>query len=402
MKGSLLILAVAFSLIILLAGCAGSQPGNPQTPAAPPVTQPTNPQPQPTEPVAASPEIPNPPETYKGGQINIKSDDEFTAANGVVGGSGTPADPYIIEGWAIDASSFNTGVETGSTYGISIFETSKYFVIRNCRVKNAGGHQPGIKFNFVSNGKIENCTLTNNSEGIWIDGSYNVIISGNTIENCNTGISVDFHSSDNVTVSNNIITNATGAGIFFNAATNSYALNNTIRNKEGYGIRLGSSMNCTISNNIVQGNENEEMNDGIEVSESGWEGGDNNIISNNDVSGNGGIGIRVSGSYDIISHNTANGNGGGIYLEDIGLTDISAGHNIVSNNTASNNRRNGFSVDVYCAGNTITYNTFVSNNVDNEYFSDKSPRWYDMYINNKNNVFKDNTYGTILMTPSAR
>ena len=51
MKGSHLILAVAAALIILLAGCTGSQPNNPQAPAAPPVAQPTQPaNPQPAEP----------------------------------------------------------------------------------------------------------------------------------------------------------------------------------------------------------------------------------------------------------------------------------------------------------------------------------------------------------------
>ena len=351
-----------------------------------------------------SPDISNPTETYKGGPISIKGDDEFTAANGVVSGSGTPSDPYIMEGWTIDASSSNASIESGeSPCGISLFQTSKYFVIRNCLVKNAGRPGSGIELIFASNGKIENCTFTNNYDGISLSGSDNTIISGNTIENCGNGVEAGFYSSDNVTVSNNVITNCNGSGVYFNALTNCHVLNNTIRNKNGSGIHVSSSMNCTISNNIVQGNENE----GIDVSESGWEGGDNNIISNNDVSGNGDRGIRVYGSYDIISHNTVNGNNWGIDLENVGLMDIAAGHNIVSNNTASNNRENGFYLCTGCVGNIVTSNTFVSNNADNEYFDNDyfgygGPRWYDMYIDNKNNVFKDNTYGTILMSPSAQ
>ena len=36
--------------------------------------------------------------------IWIDSDSNFTAANGVIGGDGTPGDPYLISGWEIDSS----------------------------------------------------------------------------------------------------------------------------------------------------------------------------------------------------------------------------------------------------------------------------------------------------------
>src|SRR2546426_10672179 len=35
--------------------------------------------------------------------ISIEGDAGFTPANGVTGGTGTPSDPYIIEGWEINA-----------------------------------------------------------------------------------------------------------------------------------------------------------------------------------------------------------------------------------------------------------------------------------------------------------
>ena len=46
--------------------------------------------------------------------IHIDGDADFTAANGVTGGSGTASDPYIIEGWDIDAT---------TAHGIWIEET---------------------------------------------------------------------------------------------------------------------------------------------------------------------------------------------------------------------------------------------------------------------------------------
>ena len=55
--------------------------------------------------------------------IYINGNENFTEENGVVGGNGTKENPYIIEGWEINAS---------ITDGIRIENTTAYFVIRNC------------------------------------------------------------------------------------------------------------------------------------------------------------------------------------------------------------------------------------------------------------------------------
>jgi len=49
----------------------------------------------------------------------------FTPANGVVRGSGTENNPYIIENWDIS---------TENTDGIHIRNTTAHFVIRNCHM----------------------------------------------------------------------------------------------------------------------------------------------------------------------------------------------------------------------------------------------------------------------------
>lgn len=61
--------------------------------------------------------------------ILINGNAGFTPANGVTSGSGTESNPYVIEGWDINASSAN---------GIEIRNTTAYFVIRNCYVHNGG------------------------------------------------------------------------------------------------------------------------------------------------------------------------------------------------------------------------------------------------------------------------
>lgn len=298
---------------------------------------------------------------YTGGPILIDSDSKFTAANGVVSGSGTRADPYIIEGWVIDASSCDTSVWPYIKVGIAISSTSKYFVIRNCRVENA---DEGISLG-CSNGRVEGCVIKNSSTGIALYGVSNVVISGNTVENCGEGIGNELYFSSGVTISNNTITGCTEEGIYFHYLGNSSCSGNTVMNNRKQGIHVTSSYSCTISNNIVKGNQFS----GIKVEESMVQGGDNNTISHNDASNNGDDGIWITGSHDIISYNTCNGNGGsGIRLSWVGLTDISACYNTISNNTASNNGWGGIVVESYCVHNTISNNTCLSNNTSVQYY----------------------------------
>ena len=55
----------------------------------------------------------------------IDGNSDFTTTNGVVSGSGTSYDPYIIEKWSINAS---------QECGISISGTNAHFIIRNCYI----------------------------------------------------------------------------------------------------------------------------------------------------------------------------------------------------------------------------------------------------------------------------
>src|SRR5213596_1063446 len=81
------------------------------------------------------------------GAILIRSNAEFTAVNGVVGGHGTPDDPYLISGWEI------TNVDT--TEAIFIRDTDASFVIRDVYV-----HQPRVS---VSRASVSSRSRTDGS-----------------------------------------------------------------------------------------------------------------------------------------------------------------------------------------------------------------------------------------------
>ncbi len=84
------------------------------------------------------------------GYISITKKADFSAANGVTQGSGTAANPYVIEGWNITLST--------SLYPcIQISGTSDYFIIRNVSLHSMT--RPAIDLTGVSHGKIVDSRL---------------------------------------------------------------------------------------------------------------------------------------------------------------------------------------------------------------------------------------------------
>ncbi|MFX0042912.1 MAG: right-handed parallel beta-helix repeat-containing protein, partial [Candidatus Hodarchaeota archaeon] len=93
-------------------------------------------------------------------------------------GSGTYSDPFIIDGLEIDAAGSGSCI---------LIENSKteYFIIRNCKVYNAGSGlawDAGIKLVNTNNGILANNNCSNNGgSGILLDNNCdNNTISGNT------------------------------------------------------------------------------------------------------------------------------------------------------------------------------------------------------------------------------
>jgi parallel beta-helix repeat protein len=110
--------------------------------------------------------------------ILIVGDSNFTAANGVVGGTGTAADPYRIEGWQINA----TGTYHG---GIELRNTRSHVIIRNVTV--FGGdplllfQSGGVYLFNASHVRVVNATVHDNGNGMTIDQSRDISISASNL-----------------------------------------------------------------------------------------------------------------------------------------------------------------------------------------------------------------------------
>jgi parallel beta-helix repeat protein len=223
-------------------------------------------------PAAGAPTTPHAP-------ILITGNAEFTAANGVSAGSGTPANPYVIEGWTIDASAAS---------GIHVRDTDASFLIRDVGVHDGGLDNAGIWLENVTNGRVASANVTNDGYGVFVVNSENVSVSGVLATDCvYDGLAAS--ASSNVTFSGST---ATGSG--------------------EYGFHLLSVADGVLSSNNASGN-------GFGVGSSAdifLEGASRARVSDNRVTSAGGYGIYVASSPDssLIANRIAN-HTYGIYLE---------------------------------------------------------------------------------------
>jgi parallel beta-helix repeat protein len=104
------------------------------------------------------------------GPITILGNGDLTAENGVISGSGTVGDPYVIAGWEIEAGE-------GSFYGVKVENVTVPVVLRGLIVRGAaesGG--AAIRIGFSEGAAIEGCVITDSINGIDVVSSTAVTL----------------------------------------------------------------------------------------------------------------------------------------------------------------------------------------------------------------------------------
>jgi parallel beta-helix repeat protein len=181
-------------------------------------------------------------------------------------GDGTSGNPYIIQGYDINASS-------ASTHGIYIRNTTAFFAIENCFVHHTYSHA-GIFLLNCSNGMVNNNTCLVNYWGIYIQDSSDINLTNNICDsNTYEGIFIEL-SRDN-TICNNSCSN-NSIGILLDLSTYNLVSNNSCWSNTLSGIIPNLSSNNTINGNSCKLNDM-----GMEFYQSGA-----NIVSNNNCSDN--------------------------------------------------------------------------------------------------------------------
>ena len=133
--------------------------------------------------------------------IYIYGDDDFTVQNGVMSGSGTPEDPYVIEGWRIDAPR--------ADYGIYIDHTTRHFVIRDCVIERA--RIAGVYLNSARNGTVTDMEISLSNVAIYLLNSDRNWITRSVIADCCYGIVMAADSDGNTISENSFIENGLNA-----------------------------------------------------------------------------------------------------------------------------------------------------------------------------------------------
>ena len=266
--------------------------------------------------------------------ILILGNSDFTVDNGVVGGSGTSDDPYIITGWEIN-------VPQTAKYGIKIENTSAAFVLRGVIIRGAAAADgAAIHLGFVSGGRLENCLISDSRNGIEIASSTGVTLAGNVLYIQGIGLRVIGETAkeynlaiDETNELNNnpiryvygkdgeTVTGITSNNLYFAACKNMTITDNTITN--GDGIQLAFVEDSLISGNEVYRTSPVLTENGISLYRS-----DGNTVTNNVLQNN-----RFAGMYVwLSSHNKLTDNQ--FLANDSGLILAASDDNQVYNNMA--------------------------------------------------------------------
>jgi len=255
-------------------------------------------------------------------------------------GNGTLGNPYLIQGYDINAS---------STIGIYIGNTNVYFIITNCSIHDGESFNFGIFLDWCTNGTVTGNIFSNNYDGVRLEFSCGNTISNNIFINDDqldkVGVEI-FWRSDNNIFNNNTCSDC-DIGIWSWSSSNGTISNNNCSSNVLYGIYLEESSNNSLNNNTCSSNGEEGI--FLELSNS-------NTLSNNTCSNNtyDGIWLLYSNSTALRNNNCSNKQYYGICIDH-------SINNTISKNTCNSNVYSGIHIS-RCLASMITGNTLANNN----------------------------------------
>jgi parallel beta-helix repeat protein len=171
--------------------------------------------------------------------IVISNDYEFTPENGVCSGNGTLENPYLIQGWKIDAGYDDCGIR--------IHGTTRAFVIRDVEI--SGAKKSAIFLSYVRNARIEGCEFVANWIGVTLNFSRFIRVS-DTVFETNTDAIHSFYSNENQFLDNTFVGNDTA--IWLDASNENEVIGNLIDGSHmGVYLNLGSTENRIVLNAFV-------------------------------------------------------------------------------------------------------------------------------------------------------
>ncbi len=293
--------------------------------------------------------------------ITILGNGDFTKANGVVAGTGTADDPYLITGWEID-------VPQTVSYAVDVENTTAHFVLRGLIIRGAvDPNGAAIHLGFVSGATIQGCSISNSVNGVEIASSTGVTLTGNVLYVQGIGLRItgesaaEYHQTidDTNTLndypihyivgkSGQTITGIKGTSLFIADCHDMTITKNQIIN--GDGIQLAFVDRSVVSDNEAYRTSPVPTEHGITLYRSDYNTVKDNILKNN----------RFAGLYLWLSSgNTVTGNQ--LLANNYGVIITASDDNRIEQNVAYANPT-GIQIGGGSTGNVIDGNTITHKN----------------------------------------
>jgi len=173
--------------------------------------------------------------------ILILGNFDLTEENGVVGGSGTDDDPYVIANWEIT-------VPAGEQYGVRIENVTAPFVLRGVIINNAYEFDgAAIRIGYSEGGRLEGCSVANSLNGIHLVSSIDITLDSCILYANGLGLQVDGESAEEF---RHVVTETTehnGQRVYYY-----YGLDgDTISGLVGGHLTVAGSKNVTVMGNVM-------------------------------------------------------------------------------------------------------------------------------------------------------
>lgn len=281
-------------------------------------------------------------------------------ASGVVAGSGTADDPYVIEGWCISTPPSNpTGAEqmgirhseveltTGGDDplpAIHLDGTDSHVILRDNAVVGESGELATKETGW---GAVLQAEPSVGEQGIRVEGAANVGITSNRVTGAHTGIFVN--GSENMRVENNTVAHngnslkteifqtaehwspGTGSGVIISNSPGTVVQENTVRDNGLFGIYSEDSPGVRVEDNKISHNGYH----GVGIADSDRALIQNNLATDHRMAGFDIAGIHLMDSDEVtVIDNRASANGVGLGVA--GSDDV-----VVRRNVAVDNSRSG-------------------------------------------------------------
>lgn len=264
-------------------------------------------------PDACGDRIPHPPiqittDAGPQGFVLVEGTPTYRPGSGVLDGSGTEQDPYLIEDWCIFQrdllpQELQPVVEPNQQdRGIEIKDTTAHVVVRNTVI--LGYPETGILLERADNVTLEENLVTGNTAGIDISESDGLLVEANQVTDNVQGLGVS--EAEGATIVANTATGNDRDGIEVARSPDAVIRGNNASDNRFQGlVVVGGSPGSVVLENEATGNT-----DGISVFS------DDVIVRQNHVEENGGAGIEIVGAEDdVVQGNTVADNGRGIEID---------------------------------------------------------------------------------------